>query len=99
MGFELVAKFADERPRRPGSGIAERANRIASDVAGDVENKIQITLFAVAVLNAVKNFFHPVAALAAWAALTACLVGKKPREVQRRPHHTGGFVHDDDTAG
>src|SRR5262245_13021052 len=69
--FELVAVLADECARWPGSGIAERANRVARDVAGDVENQIQIIFFAVAILNAVKNFLHPVAALTAWTALTA----------------------------
>src|SRR5262245_15381073 len=71
MRLELVAKLADERARRPGSGIAERANRVARDIPGDVENQIQITFFAVTILNAVKNFLHPVAAFATWAALTA----------------------------
>src|SRR5262245_3357071 len=69
--FEFVAKLADKCARRPGSGVAERANRVARDVAGDVENQIQITFFAVTILNAVKDFLHPVAALAAWAALPA----------------------------
>ena len=56
------------------------------------------SLFALAMLDPVKNLFHPVAAFAARAALAAGLVGEKTGKVPRGPHHAGGFVHDDNAA-
>src|SRR4030095_8468298 len=99
MGFELVAIFFDERPRRHRRGIAERADRVAHDVAANVEDQIEIFLLAFAMLDAVKNFFHPVAAFPAWTALAAGLVGEKALDVPRCAHHAGRFAHYDDAAG
>src|SRR6266576_1601756 len=69
MRLKFVAEFFYKRCRRHGRGIAEWTNRIAHDVAADVENQIEIGFFALAMFDAVKNLFHPVAALTARAAL------------------------------
>src|SRR5882724_7838334 len=96
--FKFAAKLAYECARRPGGGITEGADRVARDVARDVENQIQITLFALAIFDPVQNLLHPVAAFAAWAALAAGLVREESGKVQRRPHHAGGFIHNDHAA-
>src|SRR6476620_5308970 len=67
--FEFAAKLAYKCARRPGGGITEGADRVARDVARDVENQIQITLFALAIFDPVQNLLHPVAAFPAWAEL------------------------------
>src|SRR5574341_22748 len=99
MRFELVAVFSDKRCRRHRRGVAERADRVAHDVGADVEDQIQIASLPFAILDAVKNLFHPVTSFAARAALSARFVGVKTRDVPRCPHHAGGLVHDDDAAG
>src|ERR1044071_4934428 len=96
--FKFAAKLAYECARRPGSGITEGADRVARDVARDVENQIQVTLFALAIFDPMQNLLHPVAAFAAWAALAAGLVREESGKVQRGPHHAGAFVHDDHAA-
>src|SRR5206468_2945315 len=99
MRFKLVAVFLDKRCRRHSCRIAERTNRIPHDVAADVENQIEIALLARAVLDAVKNLFHPVTAFAARAALAAGFVSEKTSEVPRGADHARGIVHDDYSAG
>ena len=56
---------------RHGGGIAKWTDRITHDVAADVENEIHVAFIALAVLDAPEDFFHPVATLAARAALAA----------------------------
>ena len=79
MRFKFVAEFLDKCRRGHCRGIAERTNRIAHDVAADVENQIEIGFFALAMFDAVKNLFHPMAAFAAGTALATRFVGKKTR--------------------
>ena len=83
--------FFDKRRRRHRRRVAKRTDRIAHDVAADVENQIEIVLVAFAMLDAVKNLFHPVTAFAAWTALTAGFMGEKARKVPRGPHHAGAY--------
>src|SRR5215471_15175315 len=97
--FEFVPIFVDKRRRGHGCGVPEWANRIAHDVAADIENEIEIALLAFALLDAAKNFFHPVTAFAARSALPAGLVGEKMCQVPCGANHTGAIVHDDHAAG
>src|ERR671918_1138322 len=87
-----------ERRRRHGRGISKGTNRVAHDVAADVENQIEITASARARLDPVENFFHPVTALAAGAALAAGFMSEKAREVPGGADHASGFVHHNNTA-
>src|SRR5215467_1823107 len=79
--FEFVAIFLNKRCCGHRRRITEWANRIAHDVAADIENEIEIALLALALLDAAKNFFHPVTAFAARSALPAGLVGEKMCQV------------------
>src|SRR5918996_950330 len=95
---KLVSVLFDKRGGRHCRRVAERANRIAHDVTADVENQIEVVLFSITVLDAVKNLFHPVTTFAAGAALAARLMGEKARQIPRRPDHAGRLVHDNDAA-
>ena len=77
MRFELLSVFPNERACRHGRGVAKRADRITHDVAADVKNQIQVAGLAVAMLETVKNLFHPVTAFAARAALAAGFMGEE----------------------
>jgi hypothetical protein len=68
---KFIPIFFYEGRGRHGRGIAKRTDGITHNVAADVENQIHIVFVALAMLDAVKNFFHPVAALAAGTALPA----------------------------
>src|SRR5919109_1596996 len=98
MRVKLVSVLLDKCRRGHRRCIAERANRIAHDVAADVENQIEIVSFSVATFDPVKNLFHPVTAFAAGTALAARFMSEKAREIPCGSDHAGRFVHDDDSA-
>src|ERR1043166_3626161 len=98
MRFEFVAKFVYESRRGHCRRIAEGADRVAHDVAADVQNQLEIARFTFAIFNAVKNLFHPVAAFPTWAALAAGLMGIETSDIPGGSDHAGRLVHADDAA-
>src|SRR5262245_49414131 len=96
--FKLFTILFNKSRRGHSRRVAKGTNRVAHNVAADVENQIEIVLVSVTLLNAVKDLFHPVTPFAARAALTTGLVGEKPGKVPRGANHAGGIVHHDDPA-
>src|ERR1700685_2628571 len=70
---DLVAEVLDGRGDRHWYGVAERAERPAHDVAAHVENRLQVGVGALALLEPLQGPHHPVGALAAWRALATGL--------------------------
>src|SRR5919197_1585793 len=96
--LKLCAIFLYKGRRGHRRRVAKGADRIAHDVAADVKNEIEIACFALAVFNAMTNFFHPVTALATRATLAARLVREKARQIPRGADHTSAIVHDNHAA-
>src|SRR5581483_5109938 len=69
--LELVAEMQDEALHRQRRGVAERADRSAGDVVGDVRQHVEVLVAAFAVLDAVDHAVEPARALAAGRALPA----------------------------
>src|ERR1039457_178598 len=57
--LKLAAVFRDEGFCGPRGGFAERADRFAVDVVGDVPQQIHVFGATVAVFDAVEHFLHP----------------------------------------
>src|SRR6266481_1959906 len=67
--FKFAAVILQERLDRPRGGFAERADRLAVDVVGDLEQQIDVLRSAVACLDTMEHFLHPKRAFPAWCAL------------------------------
>src|SRR6266536_2587105 len=96
--FKLFTILFYESCRRHRRGVPEWANRVAHNVAANVQNQFQISVSPLALLDAVKDLFHPVTPFAAGTALATGLMSEKPREVPCGSNHTGGIVHHNDPA-
>src|SRR5688572_13971816 len=92
----LVAELSDRRDHRTDRGVAERAEGLAADVVGHVEQKVGVLLTALSPLHAVENRLHPVRSLAARRALSARLVCEELREPPDRVDDADRFVEHDD---
>src|SRR6266850_807168 len=84
--LELGAVFRDERTRRHGGGVRERADRGAHHVAGDVQYEVDVARRRVPFLEPDEYLVHPARPLAAGRALPARLVVEEPLEDHERPH-------------
>ena len=73
--LKFIPIFFYEGCGRHGGGIAKWTDRIAHNVAADIENEVHVALVTVTMLDAVKNFFHPVTTFPARAALAARFMG------------------------
>ena len=75
-------------------GVAEGAERAADDVVADVEDRFQVLVGALALLEPLDRPHQPVGALAARRALAAGLVLVELGPAQRGPQHAGGVVEE-----
>src|SRR5262249_13395262 len=82
--FELRAEFLDVGDVGTDGAVVEGADRGAAAALGDVEDRVEIVLAAVAVHDAVDHLVDPAGGLPARRALPARLVGVEAREHQER---------------
>ena len=97
--LHLRAEMADQPLHRPHRAVGQRADRVALDLVGDVEQHVDLRDRGVAFDHALHDPPHPAAALAAWGALAAALVLVEFRQPRDRLHDVGRFVHHDDRGG
>ena len=69
MSFKLFSECGHVAPSRPGSGLAQSANRMAFDFATDVFEHIDIFDRTVARFNSIQNLEEPIATFTTWRAL------------------------------
>jgi hypothetical protein len=81
-----------------GSGIAQRAERLATDVIADIHEQIDIALPAIAMLNAMENFGQPVGSFAARSAFTTGFIAVEFRHAQHGVNNARILVHHNDAA-
>src|SRR3954471_24205453 len=72
--LELWAEMPDQALDRPGGGVAQRADRMALDLLGDVEQLIDRLDLGVAGPQFLHDPPHPAGALTARGALAAALM-------------------------
>src|SRR4051812_40353202 len=87
--------MADEALDRPGGRIAQRADSVALDLLGDVEQLIDIRYLRVAFAQPLHHAPHPPGALAARGALAATLMLVEIADAADRADDVGRLVHDD----
>ena len=97
--LDLGAEMGDEALDRPGRGVAERADRVALDLLGDVEQHVDLALLRAALGHARHHPPHPAGAFAAGRALAAALVLVEIRQPRDRAHDVGRLVHHDHRRG
>src|SRR4051794_16996443 len=95
----LVAEVPDRALDRAHRAVGKRAERAAEDVVALVEQQVEVTLLADALLELGEHLHQPPGALTARRALAARLVLVELGPAQGRPHHAGGLVEDLERAG
>src|SRR3954471_917320 len=83
--LELGAEVADQALDRPGGGVAERADGVALDLLGDVEQFVDLADLGIADPQFLHHPPHPAGALAARGALAAALVLVEIADAADRP--------------
>ena len=78
--FDHMAEMADEALHRPGRGIAERADGVALDLLGHVEQHVDLALLGLTLGHPLQHPPHPAGALAARRALAAAFMLVEMRE-------------------
>src|SRR5512141_3026237 len=78
--FELVPVMADEALHRPRGSVAERADGVALDLVGDVDEHVDIGLPALPRQNPLERAFQPAGAFTARSALATGFHVIEPRE-------------------
>ena len=86
-GARSRAEMADQSLDRPGRGIAQRADRVALDLAGDLLQHVDFLDPRLAAHQALHDAIHPARALAAGRALAAALMHVEVREAADRLDH------------
>ena len=94
--LDLRAEMRDQALDRPGRGVAERADRVALDLLGNVEQHVDLALVRAALGHAADHAPHPARALAARRALAAALVLVEIAEPGDGADDVGRLVHHDD---
>lgn len=98
MMLKFVPEFLHRRINGAAGCIPQGAKGAHIDAGGKALDQVQISMGALAVFDAVKDFFEPVAAFAARGALAAAFVGVKAGEAQHHFDDAGAFIHDDHAA-
>src|SRR3546814_5666565 len=82
--------MAQQALDRPGRGVAERADGMALDLIGHIEQRVDLVELGIAAHQAGHHAPHPAGALAAGRALAAALVHVEVREAAdgRSEEHT-----------
>src|SRR5271166_1568201 len=97
--LKLGPKMLHETLHGPRRRVAERADRVALDSIGNVDEHRQVLASALPRENPVEHAIEPTRALAARRALAAGLGHIEARQALERAHHAGGFVHHDHRPG
>jgi len=93
--LDLGPEAFDQRLDRTDRRVAQRAERLAADVAADGKEELAVALAPLAVFEAVEEELHPVRPLAARRALATRFMVEELREARHRPHQAGRVVHHD----
>src|SRR5258708_7345433 len=99
MLSKLLAEQFDAADNRASRRVSQRAERFAADVVADVQEQIEVLLFASAMFQAVENLGQPVGSLAARRTFATRLVAIKLGHTQDGSDHTGILVHHDHGSG
>mmetsp|Transcript_35252 Transcript_35252/g.64064 ORF Transcript_35252/g.64064 Transcript_35252/m.64064 type:complete len:454 (-) Transcript_35252:330-1691(-) len=94
--LDNVLEGLDQPLHGPGCRIAQRADGVALDLAGDLLEHGDLALVGLAALHADQDALQPAGALAAGRALAAALVLVEVREPADGSDHVHGVVHDGD---
>src|SRR5262249_60293183 len=78
--LELGPEMTDQPLDRPGRGVAQRADRMALDLAGDLLQHVDLLDPGVAAHHALHDAVHPAGALAAGRALAAAFMHVEMRQ-------------------
>src|SRR5262245_21232233 len=97
--FDFGAEAADEALDGPGGGVAEGADGVAFDLAGDIQEQIDFAVVGFALGHALQDAPHPTGAFAARRALAAAFVLVEIGDARDGADHVGGLIHDDDGGG
>ena len=95
----LLAEVADRREHRVRRGLAQAAQRRVLDHFAQVDQPLDVGLFAAALADAVEDFQHPLGAHAAGDALAARFFLDEFEEEAGDVDHAAILVHDDQAAG
>ena len=87
--FDLVAEVAEQALDRPGGRVAQAADRVALDLAGHVEQQVDLGHLGLAGDHPLHHPPHPAGAFAARRALAAALVLVEIAEPRDRLHQVG----------
>src|SRR3954452_9090015 len=72
--FVLVAEESDAALNQAGGGVTQWAERFAADIIADVQQQVDIFLFALTMLQTFQDLDQPVGSFAARCTLPAGLV-------------------------
>src|SRR5690606_14542511 len=78
---------------------AERADGVALDLLGDLEEHVDLALLRVALHHALEHAHHPAGTFPAWRALAAAFMLEEYRDTPDRLDDVRRLVHDDHAAG
>ena len=96
MRLELVPELGHVADDRDRVGVAQRAEALAVDPLGDVEQQVEVALRAAPLLDLQQDLRQPLGADAARRALAARLVLVELRDADTELHHAAAVVEDDD---
>src|SRR5579859_1122711 len=97
--LDLRTEVHEEALDRPGGGIAQAADGVTLDLAGDVEQQVDLLRLGLAGDHPLHDPPHPAGALAAGGALAAALVLVEVGEPGDRGDDVAVLVHDDHGGG
>ena len=95
----LVAEVADRREHRVGCRLPQAAQRGVLDHFAQLDQPLDVGLFALALADAVEDLQHPLGAHAAGDALAARFLLDELQEEAGHVDHAAVLVHDDQAAG
>ena len=95
----FLAEVADGGEHRVRGGLAQAAERRVLDHFAQVDQPLDVALFAPALADAVEDFQHPLGADAAGHALAARFLLDELEEEAGDVDHAAILVHDDQAAG
>src|SRR5689334_20241131 len=81
VGLVLVPEMLERRQHGRDSGVSERAERLARDVARNARQQVEIAHLAFAALDLLQDLVQPVGAFAARRALAARLVAIEVQKI------------------
>ena len=97
MLFKFMLELLHEAQNWPDRCLAKRAECLAIDVFGDLKQKRDVGIFAVAIFDTMQNVFHPAAPFPAGRALPATFVGVEVRDPFDHLDSTPGVINDNDS--